>query len=437
MHQRTVLDNGLRIMTSTMPHTHSVSMAFFIGVGSRYESDEQSGASHFIEHMLFKGTAKRPTTMDIASAIERVGGILNASTGQEESMYWVRVPHHHLDTAIDVLADMLRHARFTPSEIDKERDIIIREINLTLDTPDELVHLLSNQLVWPNHPLGRDVAGTQESITRLDRDGLLAYKSSHYLPNNTVISIAGNVEHEAAVHQVAVCLGDWVRGEVAPYQPAEDGQSEPRVLIRNQNTKQAYLCLSVPSLPRDHPDRFSLRLLNSVLGEGMGSRLFSGIREKQGLAYSIDSYVSALYDTGVIGAYASVDPEYVGVTIEAILGEWDKLKQEEIPPEELARAKDFVRGQLLLFMEDSFSVALWFGSQEILFSEVLTYEEAMEAIEPITTADIQRVAQNLFSQEKLNLAVVGPFNSEDGFRELLAFPPTIPPLPVHPRYRSR
>lgn len=419
MYQRTILDNGLRILTSTMPHTHSASITLFIGVGSRYESDEQSGASHFIEHMLFKGTAKRPTARDIATAIERIGGFLNASTGQEESTYWARVPHYHLDTAIDVLADMLRHARFAPSEIDKERDVIIKEINLTLDTPDELLHLLSNQLVWPDHPLGRDVAGTKESITNLNRDGLLDYMNSHYLPNNTVVSIAGNVEHETAVKQIAACLGDWVKGEAASYQPAEDGQSEPRVRVHNKDTKQAYLCLSVPGLPRDHPDRLNLRLLNTVLGEGMGSRLFTGIREKQGLAYSIDSYMSALYDTGVIGAYTSVDPQHVGVTIEAILEEWDKLRQEEIPSEELTRAKDFIKGQLLLFMEDSFSVALWFGSQEILFSEILTYEEAIEEIEAITAADIRRVAQKLFSQEKLNLAVVGPFKGEDGFRELL------------------
>jgi predicted Zn-dependent peptidase len=420
MYQTTVLDNGLRILTSTMPHTQWVSIAFFIGVGSRYESDEQSGASHFIEHMLFKGTAKRPTAREIVIAIERIGGFFNASTGQEESTYWARVPQHHLDIAIDVLADMLRHAKFEPAEIDKERDVIIREINLTMDTPDELVHLLSNQLVWPNHPLGRDVAGTRESIASLDRDRLLAYMNSHYLPNNTVVSIAGNVEHQAAVKQLAACLDGWAWGKAASYQPAQDGQSEPRVRVHSKNTKQAYLCLSVPGLPRDHPDRLNLRLLNAVLGEGMSSRLFTGIREKQGLAYSVDSYVSALYDTGVIGTYASVDPEHIEATIEAILEEWDSLRQEKIPPEELARAKDFVKGQLLLFMEDSFSVALWFGSQEILFSEVLTYEEAIEEIETITAADIQRVAQKLFLEEKLNLAVVGPFKGEDGFRELLA-----------------
>jgi len=419
MYQRTVLDNGLRVVTSTMPHTQVVSIALFIGVGSRYESDEQSGASHFIEHMLFKGTAKRPTAMDIAIAVERIGGMFNGSTGQEESTYWVRVPQQHWDIAIDILADMLRHAKFDPVDIEKERDVIIKEINLVLDTPDELVHLLNNQLVWPNHPLGRDVAGTKETVTRFNRDRLLAYKDSHYLPNNTVISIAGYVEHEAAIRQTAACLGDWARGEVAPYQPAEDGQSEPRVRVHNKNTRQAYICLSVPGLPRDHPDRLSLRLLNVVLGEGMGSRLFTGIREKQCLAYTLNSYISALYDTGVIGTYASVDPENTRAAIQAILEEWDSLRQEEIRPEELARAKDFIKGQLLLFMEDSFSVALWYGSQEILFSEILTYEEAIEAIEAITTADIQRVAQQLFREEKLNLAVVGPFEGEDGFRKLL------------------
>ena len=421
MYRRTVLDNGLRILTSTLPHTHWVSIAVFIGTGSRYESDEQSGASHFIEHILFKGTAKHPTAKEIAIAIERIGGIFNASVGQEESTYWAKVAQPHLDTALDVLADMLRHARFDPVEIDKERDVITKEINLTLDTPSDLVHLLNNQLVWPDHPLGRDVAGTEDSIASLDRDKLLDYMNSHYLPNNTVISVAGNVEHEAVVDQIAARLGDWASGEIVSYQPAQDGQSEPRVRVHSQNTRQAYLCLSVPGLPRDHPDRLNLRLLNAVLGEGMSPRLFTSIREKRGLAYNVDSYISALYDTGVVGAYAGVDPEDIEDAIEAILQEWDELRREEIPSEELARAKDFTQGQLLLFTEDSLNVALWFGSQEILFSEVLTHEEVIEAIEAITAADIQRVAQTLFREEKLNLAVVGPFNGQESFRELLTW----------------
>ncbi len=419
MYQKTTLDNGVRILTLAMPHTQSVSIAFFVGVGSRYEAAEQSGASHFIEHVLFKGTAKRPTAREIAITMERIGGLFNASTGQEESTYWARITRPHLDVAIDVLADMLCHARFEPAEIDKERRVIAREINLILDTPDELVHLLNNQLVWPNHPLGRNVTGSKESIASLDRDKLLAYMKNHYLPNNTVVAVAGNVEHEAIVKQIAACLGDWERGETGPYQPAEDNQSEPRVRLHSQNTRQAYLCLSVPGLPRDHPDRLSLRALNTVLGGGMSSRLFNGIREKRGLAYSVDSYISALYDTGVVGVYAGVAPENIEEAIEAILAEWNKLRQEETPSDELARAKDLIKRQLLFSMEDSLSAVHWFGSQEILFSETLTYEEAIEAIESITAADVQRVAQQLFLEEKLNLAVVSPFDGEDGFRKLL------------------
>ena len=214
MYQRTVLDNGLRILTSTMPHTHSVSITVFIGTGSRYESAEQSGASHFIEHILFKGTAKRPTAKEIAITIERIGGLFNASVGQEESTYWAKVAQPHLDTALDVLADMLRHARFDPAEIDKERDVITKEINLTLDTPSDLVHLLNNQLVWPNHPLGRDVAGSKESIASLDRGKLLDYMNNHYLPNNTVVSVAGNVEHETVVNQMGVFHLIWRYGSL-------------------------------------------------------------------------------------------------------------------------------------------------------------------------------------------------------------------------------
>ncbi|MGA9349312.1 MAG: pitrilysin family protein [Anaerolineae bacterium] len=420
MYRKTILDNGLRILTSAMPHTRSVSIGFFIGVGSRYESDEQSGVSHFIEHVVFKGTAKRPTARDIAVAIEGIGGLFNASTGLEASTYWAKVAQPHLDIAIDVLVDMLRHAKFEPEEINRERRVIIEEINLTLDTPDSLVHLLINELVWPNHPLGRDVAGTKESLSTLDREDLLTYLKRHYLPNNTVVSVAGNVEHEAVVGEIAAFLGDWAMGEAASsYRPAEDNQAEPRLRIHYKETEQAHLCLSVPGIPRDHPDRFKLRLLNAVLGEGMSSRLFTEIREKRGLAYSIYSYTGAVHDTGAVGVYAGVDPRRIEDAIKAILVEWDRLRQESVPADELAKAKEFVKGRLLLQMEDSFSVVAWVGHQEVLSPEVLTVDEAIEAIDAVAAADIQRVAQGLFLGEGLNLAVVGPFEDEQGFRELL------------------
>jgi predicted Zn-dependent peptidase len=418
-HRKTVLDNGLRILTSAMPHTRSVSIGFFVGVGSRYESDEQSGVSHFIEHMLFKGTAKRPTARDIAVAIEGIGGIFNAATGRESSLYWAKVAQPHLDIAVDVLVDMLRHSRFDPEEIDRERRVILEEINLTLDTPDSMVYLLINDLVWPNHPLGRDIAGDKESLSALDREGLWAYLKRHYRPSNTVVSVAGNIEHEAVVLKIAAFLDDWAMGESTSYRAAEDNQAEPRLRIHPKDTEQAHLCLSVPGIHRDHPDRFKLRLLNTVLGEGMSSRLFTEIREKRGLAYSIYSYFSAMHDTGAAGVYAGVDSERIEDAIKAILAEWDRLRQESVPADELTKAKEFVKGRLLLQMEDSFSVAAWVGRQEVLSPEVLTVDEVVEAIEAVTAADVQQVAQGIFLGERLNLAVVGPFEDEEGFRELL------------------
>jgi predicted Zn-dependent peptidase len=419
MYRKTTLDNGLRILTSTMPHTRSVSIGFFIGVGSRYESDEQSGVSHFIEHMLFKGTAKRPTAREIAVAIEGIGGIFNGGTGRESSLYWAKVARPHFAIALDVLADILCHSRFDPEEINRERLVIAEEISLNLDMPDSLVHLLINDLVWPNHPLGRDIAGTKESLNALDRKDLLAYLKRHYRPSNTVVSVAGDIEDEAVVGEVAASLGDWAAGETASYRPAEDEQAEPRLRIHHKETEQAHLCLVVPGIPRDHSDRFKLRLLNAVLGEGMSSRLFTEIREKRGLAYSVHSYFSALHDTGAVGVYAGVDPRRIEEAIRAILAEWDRLRQEGVPADELAKAKEFIKGRLLLQMEDSFSVAAWFGRQEVLSPEILTVDEVVEAIEAVNTTDIQQLAQGLFQGGKLNLAVVGPFEDGEGFRELL------------------
>jgi len=403
-----------------MPYTRSVSIGFFIGVGSRYESDEQSGISHFIEHMLFKGTAKRPTARDIAMAIEGIGGLFNGSTGCESSLYWAKVAQPHLDIAVDVLVDMLHHSKFDPEEVNRERNVIIEEINLTMDTPDSLVHLLINRLVWPNHPLGRDVAGTKESLSSLGRESLLDYLKHHYRPSNTVVSVAGNVEHQEVVGKIAASLSDWATGEAASYQPAKDNQVEPRLLIHNKETEQAHLCLSVPGIPRDHPDRFKLRLLNTVLGEGMSSRLFTEIRERRGLAYSIYSYISAMHDTGAVGVYAGVDPRRIEDAIKAILGEWDRVRQEGVPADELTKAKEFVKGHLLLQMEDSFNVAAWYGRQEVLSPEVLTVDEVVEAVEVVAATDVQQVAQDLFQEERLNLAVVGPFEDSEGFKELLA-----------------
>jgi predicted Zn-dependent peptidase len=419
MHQKTVLENGLRILTSSMPHTHSVSIGFFLGVGSRYETDELGGASHFIEHMLFKGTEKRPTAKDIAIAIEGIGGVFNASTSQELTIYWSKVAQPHLDVAIDVLVDMLLWARFDPEEIEKERRVIIEEINMIFDAPDNWVRVLINQLVWPDHPLGRGIIGTKESISALDRETLLAHLECYYGPANCVVSLAGNIEHEEVVKKLSNYLGNWTQREVSQHQPARDDQAQARLHVHHRDIEQAHLCFSVSGLPRGHPDRFNLRVLNAVLGEGMSSRLFLEIREKRALAYSVHSHIAALQDTGAVGIYAAVDPTRIQPAIQAMLGEWDRLRQEKVLADELTKAKEFLKGRLMLQMENTLSVAAWFGQQEILGPDVLTLDEAIAGIEAATEEDIQRLARKLFLQEKLNLAVVGPFRNEEGFRELL------------------
>lgn len=418
-YEKTTLDNGLRILSSTMPHTRAVSIGFFIGVGSRFEDEEENGISHFLEHMLFKGTEKRPTAREIAVAIEGVGGAINATTGRELTTYWVKVPQGHLALAIDVLVDMLQRSKLEEEEIEKERRVIIEEINMMLDLPGDWVHLLLNQLVWPGHPLGRDVTGTKESVTKIDRERMFRYLARHYHPADTVISVAGGIEHQEVVGELSSALETWPGKEREAYLPVEEAQREPRVCLGYRETEQAHLALSLQGIPRSHPDRFNLQLLNTVLGQGMSSRLFLEVREKRGLTYSISSYVNYLYDTGSIGVSAGVDPRRIEAALEAILGELDRLRREPVTAEELKKVQEFIRGRLLLQMEDSLAVVSWLGRQEILEDRVLTIDEVLTAIDAVTAEDIQRVASERFREESLNLAVVGPFQEEERVRSLL------------------
>ncbi|MEA3345602.1 MAG: pitrilysin family protein [Chloroflexota bacterium] len=419
MYERTVLDNGLRVLTVPMPHMHSVSMAFFIGLGSRCETDDNGGAAHFIEHMLFKGTDKYPTARDLAEEIEGVGGVFNGGTGREMTLYWAKVAQFHLSVALDVLLDMLRHPRFDPVELEKERQVIIEEINSSLDMPGRWVHLLLAELIWPDHPLGRSVAGTKESVASLQRDILLESMSQYYSPSNTVLVVAGSLDHGRLLNLITASTEDWAPVDAPTYQLAVDSQREPQVRLGERDTEQAHLGISAPGLPREHPDRFVLLLMNAILGEGMSSRLFQEIRERRGLAYEIGSSVSTLQDTGAITVYAGVNPERTPTTLQAILAEWDKLRQTPVTPKELRRAKEFVKGRLALQMEDTFNVAAWVGRQELLTERILSVDEVMKKIEVVEPDDIQRLAQHLFRTEKINCAVVGPFSDDEIFREVV------------------
>ncbi len=417
-HYLTVLDQGLRVVTTPMPHTRSASISVFINAGSRYESDRVAGISHFVEHMLFKGTNHRSTPKEISEAIEGVGGVLNAATDKELTVYWAKVPSQHFDLAMDVLSDNLLNSKMDPADLEREREVIVEELNMIYDSPTDLVNTMIDEVVWPDQPLGRDTAGTRESVAGITREDILSYMSGHYGPLTTVVAVAGCVTREQVEEAANRYFGHWSSLANGSWFPAVDGQSGPRVSLKSKRTEQANLCLAVQGLPSEHPDRYAQDVMNNILGEGMSSRLFLQIREKLGLAYDVHSYVNHFRDTGSHVVFAGVDTKKANQTVQAILEELAKLR-EGVPEEELYRAKESMKGRLLLRLEDTRAVASWTGAQELMRNAIMTVDEAVALIDSISAEDIQRVARHLFARDRLNLAIVGPYRSEDRFLNLL------------------
>jgi predicted Zn-dependent peptidase len=418
LYQKTTLDNGLRVITETMPHTRSVSICVFIGVGSRYEADSQAGVSHFIEHLMFKGTPKRTTAREISMAIEGVGGIINAGTDKELTVYWCKMAQPHFSLALDVLSDIVLHSKFEPDDIESERRVIIEEIHMEKDSPSQLVNMLIDELLWPGHPLGRDIAGDKDSVAGISRDMMLDYLAHQYLPSNTVVSVAGALKHREMANAVSQALGGWADQQTRPGYQAYKKQPFPRLNIERKDTEQVHLCLGLNGLPLLHPQRFVLDLLNVILGEGMSSRLFTEIRDRLGLAYSIHSYVDHFLDTGAVTIYAGVEPKNLQVAIQAVLEQLSQLR-EPIPEAELTKAKELAKGRLLLRMEDSRSVAGWMGGQEILTGRILSVDQVMSIIDAITTEELRQLAQELLVGSRLRLTVVGPVAEDELLEKLL------------------
>jgi len=418
LYQKTTLDNGLRLITVAMPHTMSVSIGIFIGVGSRYEAEAEGGISHFTEHLLFKGTQKRPTAKEISEAIEGVGGILNGGTDKELTVYWCKVAQPHFPLALEVLVDMLLHSKFDPQEIEKERRVIIEEINMTRDSPQQWVGTLIDELLWPEHPLGRDIAGNKESVGAITKGMMLDYMVGQYQPANSVVAIAGNIQHEKMITAVSQALGSWTNQQPPSGYSAYKEQPVRRLCIETRDIEQAHLCLALPGLSLFHPKRFTLDLLNVILGEGMSSRLFVEIRDKLGLAYSIHSYVDHLLDCGAVLVYAGVEPKNLQTAIKAVLEQLSQLK-EKIPDSELTKAKELSKGRLLLRMEDSRNVAGWIGGQEILTGRILSVEQIVSIIDAITAEELKQLAEELLIGSQLRLAIVGPVTTEEPLEELL------------------
>ena len=378
-----------------------------MGVGSRNESANERGICHFLEHMLFKGTQTRPTAKDISIAIEQIGGILNAETSKEVTVYWNKVSQRHWKLAIDLLADVLRHSKFDIAEVEKERGVIVEELSMLFDSPGDWVHVLTDEILWGNHPLGRDIGGDRESVTGISRDDLKKFLDRSYSPDNGVVAVAGPIEHSAIVDEIERLLGDWERRKPIPWEPVTAKSNDARILIRSKDTEQVHLCLAVPAYSFAHPDRFALDLLNVILGEGMSSRLFQEIREKRGLGYDVQSYVTRFRDAGSVVVYTSVDPTRVDETLRAIVGELDSVQQ-PLPADEIQRAKDFWKGRIELRLEETRSLASWLGSQELLFDRILTVEDVVARIDAVTSEDLMRVASDVFRHDRFHVAAIGP-----------------------------
>lgn len=406
-YERSTLENGIRVLVAPMPEMRSATIAVVVGAGSRYERREESGISHFLEHMVFKGTAKRPTAPEISQAIEGLGGVLNASTDKEVTVFWARVPARHYLVAMDVIADMLRNPMLRESDVEAEKKVVVEEIRMYLDTPQDLVHVMSDALLFAESPLGWEVAGRAAVVRRLTAQQLREYMDRMYSPERIVIALAGPLDIAEAQQAVAMQFGDLARRPAHIYAPAGPPDTRRRRL-RAKRGEQAHICMAWRGVPQSHPDKFTLDMLNAVLGEGMSSRLFLELREKLSLAYDVHSYVSNFSDAGLVGIYAGVAPERTGEAHAAALREVDKLIREPVGEAELNRVRDFVKGRLELRMEDTRGVAMWVGGQELLLGRIRSVDELSAIIDSISAADIQRVASTYMRPENAYTTVVGP-----------------------------
>jgi predicted Zn-dependent peptidase len=398
-----------------MPERLSASLVLMFGGGSRLEDERHAGVSHFIEHLFFKGTKKRPTSKEIADAIEGVGGFINASTDKELTAYWTRVPAEHTALGLDVLLDIVSNSKLAPADVERERMVILEELRMYQDQPQDHVQNLFEEIMWPGHPLGRDIAGTEESVARLTRDDILEYADAHYRLPNLVMGAAGAFDEANMLELVGskLTLPAEPNGQLHPTPP--EPLSGPHVLMRRRRTEQAHICLGVRALSYLHPDRYVLDLLNTVLGEGMSSRLFLNIRERRGLAYDVHSFTQKHRDTGLLGVYLGVDPKNAAGAVNAVIAEMRGLCDQELDEEELGRAKEFTKGRLRLELESTNGVSFWLAYQQLLMGSIKTIDEEIALIDVITAADVKRVANEVL-RTPIQMAVIGPFTKDAAFR---------------------
>lgn len=406
-YQLSRLENGIRVITVPMQDRDSASVALWVRTGARFEAKYLSGMSHFLEHMLFKGT-KRRSTRQIKEEIEGVGGILNAFTSEEVTCYYAKLLKEHLPHALEVLSDMVNHATLDPREMRKERTVILEEIKMYHDLPSHCVHDLMGEMLWPEHPLGRPISGTVETVSGISRPQMLAYRNRYYSPRNILVSTSGEIQHASIVSQVRDLFGPRAGGVFGRYLPAASRRPKSRTLFQEKQTEQTHFVIGMHGLARFHPDRYRLGLLNIILGANMSSRLFEEVREKRGLAYEIRSGLGFYQDAGSVTISAGVEAKKAPMAIHVILRELAKLRRKPVHEGELRRAKDYFMSQLYLAIEDTLEHLLWAGERTMNCDELPDHEQIRRSVESITVHDLQAMARKLFITKGIYLTLIGP-----------------------------
>lgn len=410
MYKKSILPNGIRVVSETIPYVKSVTMGVWVGTGSRFEEEDNHGVSHFIEHLMFKGTTRR-SAKDIAEMVDAVGGQLNAFTAKECTCYYLKVLDSHAELAMDILSDMLLKSKFAEEDIERERQVVLEEVHMYEDSPEELVHDLHLDTVWPIHPLGRNILGTTDSIERFNRKSVIKYYQDFYTPDNVVIAAAGNITHEQLVELAMRYFGE-LKGEKRKFSITTPNYTPTRTVI-NKDSEQVHMCLGTMSVPQDNPLLYPTYIFSNILGGGISSRLFQAIREERGLAYSIYSYQNSYKDAGLLTIYAGTRPGNVSQVLALVIEILREFKSRGITEQELVKAREQIKGSLLLGLESSSSRMSRIGKMEVTLEKFITLDEVVSKIDRVSLHDVNQLIEQMLVAEKLCFTALGPVDSSD------------------------
>lgn len=419
MFKKITFNNGLRVILAPQKNTQAVTILILVATGSKYETKEENGISHFLEHMYFKGTKKRPSSLAVAETLDRVGGIYNAFTGQEFTGYFAKVAVPHFELALDWVSDIFLNSLLPEKEIEKEKKVIIEEINMYYDHPMSYIGILWPKLLYGDQPAGWEIAGTKETVSKMTREKLLNYMKTQYVASNTIVSVAGNINEKKVLSQIKKYFFKISNKKPKSKPPVIEKQTRPQILIDFRKTEQTHLALGVRGYNLFHPQRYTQEILGVILGGMMSSRLFEEIRTKLGIAYYVKTEVETNPDTGFLVTFAGIDNQNVEVAIKKILQEYKKISQKKVGSKELKKAKDYLKGKMTLLLESSDAQASFYAEQEVLEGKILTPREIFEKIDRISATDIMKVAKEIFRPERLNLALIGPFQKKERFEKIL------------------